>query len=254
MIEVNTECFAGIECLHAFPAGQRDTPLPTVLFWHGYTSSKEVYAYFAVALAQAGFRAILPDAAMHGARYDGDAERRSTHFWEILRSNIDELPALEQALRQQQWGDGSRLAVAGASMGGMTALGALARYPQLHSAACMMGSGYFSQLAQTLFPPLVAKTPDEHHALAARLAPLDEYEVSHQLEKLASRPLLVWHGEADEVVPAAESVRLEKALRDSGQNRNLTFLTEKGIGHRITPPALTAMTTFFKQHLSSVGR
>lgn len=249
MIEVSTERFAGIECLHACPAGLRGAPLPTVLFYHGYTSSKEVYAYFAVALAQAGLRAILPDADMHGARYDGDSERRATHFWEILRRNIDELPALEGALRQQKLIDGERLAVAGASMGGMTTLGALARYPQLRSAACMMGSGYFSQLSQTLFPPLVARSPEEHAALAARLAPLREYDVSHQLENIANRPLLVWHGEADDVVPADESIRLEKALRESGQDSHLTFLTEKGIGHRITPPALTAMTAFFTHHL-----
>lgn len=32
MIEVNKETFAGIECLHASPAGQRRSPLPTILF------------------------------------------------------------------------------------------------------------------------------------------------------------------------------------------------------------------------------
>ncbi|HBP95248.1 MAG TPA: esterase, partial [Pantoea agglomerans] len=47
MIELTTETLAGIECLHATPAGQRHQPLPTVLFYHGFTSSKEVYAYFA---------------------------------------------------------------------------------------------------------------------------------------------------------------------------------------------------------------
>lgn len=249
MIELNTETFAGIECLHAAPAGKREQPLPTVLFYHGFTSSKEVYAYFAVALAQAGFRAILPDADQHGSRYNGDTEHRLSHFWEILRSNIDELPQIEQALREQQLIAGSRLAVAGASQGGMTALGALARYPELTSGASLMGSGYFSQLGQTLFPPLVARSPEQKAQLAARLAPLAEYEVSHQLAKIASRPLLVWHGDADEVVPVAESVRLEKDLREAGLNDNLTYLTETGIGHRITPPALTALTAFFTHHL-----
>ena len=249
MIELTTERFAGIDCIHAFPAGKRDVALPTVIFYHGFTSSKEVYAYFAVALAQAGIRAVLPDADMHGARYDGDSERRLSHFWEILRSNIDELPDIEQALRAGQRVDGERLAVGGASMGGMTALGALARYPQLHCAASMMGAGYFSPLARTLFPPLVARSPAEHTLLAERLAPLAQYDVSHRLESLATRPLLLWHGEADEVVSADESIRLANALRERGLDAHLTFLTEKGIGHRITPPALTAMTAFFKHHL-----
>ncbi|WP_380184093.1 esterase [Kalamiella sp. sgz302252] len=247
MIEVSTEFFAGIECLHAAPAGKSAQPLPTVIFWHGFASSKEVYSYFGVALAQAGFRVILPDADMHGARYNDDSELRLTRFWEILKSNIDEAPLLEAALRQQNLIEGTRIAAAGASMGGMTALGAMARYPQFTCVACLMGSGYYMSLAHTLFPPLASDAPEE--AFAQRIAPLAAYEVSHQLEKLADRPLLVWHGEADEVVPAAESLRLERALKEAKLDARLTFLTEPGVGHRITPLALEAATAFFKRHL-----
>ncbi len=249
MIELATETLAGIECLHAAPAGQRHGRLPTVLFYHGFTSSKEVYSYFAVALAQAGFRVIMPDADMHGARYSGDTESRMTHFWDILKQNIDEVPLLEAALREQDWIADERFAVAGASMGGMTALGAMARYPHIHSVACMMGSGYFMQLSHTLFPPLVARTPEQKENFAARLAPLAPYDPSEQLEKLAQRPLLLWHGEADEVVPFAETVRLEKALREAGLDAQMTSLSEKHIGHKITPSALTALVSFFKHHL-----
>lgn len=249
MIEIGTALLAGIECLHATPAGKQQQALPTIIFYHGFTSSKEVYSYFAVTLAQAGFRVVLPDADQHGARYDGDSDFRLTHFWEILRRNIDELPQLEAALRQQDLIAEGRFGVAGASMGGMTALGAMARYPQINSVACMMGSGYFSSLSHSLFPPLEARTPDQQQALAQRLAPLAEYDVSHQLETLANRPLLLWHGEADEVVPVAETVRLEKALRETSLDQRLTFLTEKGMGHRISPPALTAIVAFFKHHL-----
>lgn len=249
MIELATENLAGIECIHASPAGQRHARLPTILFYHGFTSSKEVYSYFAVALAQAGFRVIMPDADMHGSRYNGDIEMRMTHFWEILKQNIDEVPTLEVALRENDWVADERFAVAGASMGGMTALGAMARYPQIHSVACMMGSGYFMQLSHTLFPPLVARTPEQKETFAARLAPLAPYDPSQQLEKLAHRPLLLWHGEADEVVPFAETVRLEKALRDAQLDGKMTYLSEKQIGHKITPSALTALVSFFKHHL-----
>lgn len=249
MIELATENLAGIECIHAAPAGQRQARLPTVLFYHGFTSSKEVYSYFAVALAQAGFRVIMPDADMHGARYNGDTDARMTHFWEILKQNIDEVPLLEKVLRDNDWIADERFAVAGASMGGMTALGAMARYPQIHSVACLMGSGYFMQLSHTLFPPLVARTPEQKEAFAARLAPLAPYDPSEQLEKLANRPLLLWHGEADEVVPFAETVRLQKALGEAQLDQQMTALSEKNIGHKITPAALTALVSFFKHHL-----
>lgn len=249
MIELTTETLAGIECLHATPAGQRHQPLPTVLFYHGFTSSKEVYAYFAVALAQAGFRAVMPDAALHGARYHGDADARLGLFWDILKQNIDELPLLEAALRKDNLIADRRFAVAGASMGGMTALGAMARYPQIQSVACMMGSGYFMQLSQSLFPPLVADTPERKAQFAARMAPLADYDPSNHLSALANRPLLLWHGEADDVVPAGETYRLQEALHQEKSAGNLTCLFEAGVRHRITPEALSAMVEFFSHHL-----
>lgn len=249
MIELTTEALAGIECIHAAPSGCRHTPLPTVIFYHGFLSSKEVYAYFAVALAQAGFRAVLPDADMHGARDKGDADRRMTHFWEILRRNIDEMPVIEAALRAKHLIEEDRLALAGASMGGMSVLGAMARYPHIRSVACMMGSGYFMQLSQTLFPPLVVQTPGQQQAFAQRMARLAEYDPCEQLSALANRPLLLWHGEADEVVPFAETQRLVTALREKGLDSQLRFLSEKGIGHKITPTALSALVSFFDRHL-----
>lgn len=86
-------------------------------------------------------------------------------------------------------------------------------------------------------------------AFERRLAPLADYELTHQLEKITERPLLVWHGEADDVVPAAESARLVQALRTRGGDNNLTYLTEAGIGHKITPTALRAGSDFFTQYL-----
>lgn len=244
-IEINTELFGGIECLHAAPAGHQEAALPTVLFWHGYLSSKEVYAWAAVGLAQAGLRVIMPDADEHGSRYRGDSAYRLAHFWDILRRNIDELPQLETALRARGLIDGERFGAAGASMGGMTALGAMARYPQLARVGCLMGSGYFMSLSQTLFPPFQAQTPAEQQALARSLAPLAEYDPSRQLSRLADRPLLLWHGEADEVVPVAETRRLIQALSDAQLDRQLTWLTEPDVSHKITPQALRALTDFF---------
>lgn len=249
MIELSTDTFAGIDCLHATPSGQQKQPLPTVIFYHGFTSSKEVYAYFAVALAQAGFRVVMPDACQHGARYDGDAQARLGHFWDILKTNIDELPALETALREQGLIEKDRFAVAGASMGGMTAIGAMTRYPHLSCVACLMGSGYFMSLSHHLFPPLVADTEWQKSEVEARMAPLAACDVSHQLEKVADRPLLVWHGDADDLVPVAESVRLASALREAKTDCHVTFIIEQGVGHRITPLALTETVAFFRSHL-----
>jgi S-formylglutathione hydrolase FrmB len=44
-------------------------------------------------------------------------------FWPILMNNFIEFPALQEAIRDRDGLLDDRLAVAGASMGGMTALG-----------------------------------------------------------------------------------------------------------------------------------
>ena len=243
MIELQTQRLGDHEILHAFPAGKGKQPLPTMVFYHGFTSSKLVYSYFAVALAQAGFRVVMPDAPDHGARFAGDEEARLGQFWQILHGNLVEFAALRDALHQAGLVADSRLAVAGASMGGMTALGIMTRHPEVKSVACLMGSGYFTSLAKTLFPP---REQDDVNAV---LAPLAEWEVTHALPKLADRPLFLWHGEADDVVPAGETFRLQQALIREGLDKNLTCRWEAGVRHRITPTALDATVAFFRQHL-----
>lgn len=243
MIEVKTEQLGDHEILHAFPAGLSEQPLPVVIFYHGFTSSKLVYSYFAVALAQAGFRVVMPDAPQHGARFSGDEQARLGQFWPILHGSLTEFAGLRDALVQAGLVEDNRLAVAGASMGGMAALGIMTRHPEVKCVASLMGSGYFTTLARTLFPP------QDEQGVDAALAPLASWEVTHALPQLANRPLLLWHGEADDVVPAVETFRLQQALQRDGLDSNLTCLWEAGVRHRITPTALEATVGFFEKHL-----
>ena len=242
MIALQPLSLGGQPVLHAFPAGNAEGPLPCVVFYHGFTSSSLVYSYFAVALAQAGFRVVMPDAPDHGERFSGDAQARLLRFWHILQQSQDEFTSLRDALLAQGWIDEGRLAVAGASMGGMTALGVMARHPEVRCVASLMGSGYFSDLSRTLFPP----SAEEQKAVQRRLS---EGEPSRQLAQLANRPLLLWHGEEDDVVPAAESFRLQQALQQAGLDANLTCEWQVGVRHRITPEALGCAVDFLRQHL-----
>lgn len=105
MIEIESRELADIPVLHAYPVGQKDTPLPCVIFYHGFTSSSLVYSYFAVALAQAGLRVIMPDAPDHGSRFSGDAARRLNQFWQILLQSMQEFTTLRAAIAEENWLD-----------------------------------------------------------------------------------------------------------------------------------------------------
>ncbi|WP_333012826.1 esterase [Kluyvera sichuanensis] len=245
MIELEMRTLAGQQILHAYPKGCSEKALPSIVFYHGFTSSNVVYSYFAVALAQAGFRVVMPNAAEHGERFNGDGTERLQHFWQILVQNFTEFPTLRDALLASGLVSDGRLAVAGASMGGMTALGLMAQHPGVKCVASLMGSGYFTSLSQTLYPPSAANSIEK----ARLLAPLAKWDIGHQLARLADRPLLLWHGEEDDVVPAGETFRLQQALRESGLDERLTCVWQAGVRHRITPEALDSTVAFFRQHL-----
>ncbi|MGU3524057.1 esterase [Enterobacteriaceae bacterium C23F] len=237
MIELEVRKLAGSEVLHAYPQGKAQAALPCLVFYHGFTSSKLVYSYFAVALAQAGFRVIMPDAPDHGSRFQGGDGARLQRFWPILLKSCQEFASLREAIVEQGWLEEGRLAVAGASMGGMTALGIMTHHPEIKCAASLMGSGYFMSLSRTLFP-----SPDFPSELV-------EWDVAHQLDKLAAKPLFLWHGEDDDIVPAVETFRLQQALRQAGLDEKLTCEWQAGVRHRITPEALDATVAFLRQHL-----
>ncbi len=241
MIELTTRRLGDHEILHAYPAGKATQPLPVIIFYHGFTSSKLVYSYFAVALAQAGFRVIMPDAPDHGSRYRGDEQTRLGQFWPILHGNLVEFAGLRDALFAAGLVADKRLAVAGASMGGMTALGIMTQHPEVTCVASLMGSGYFLTLADTLFPP-----SGDSEAVRASLR---AWDVTDALPRLADRPLFLWHGEADDVVPAGETFRLQQALIREGLDKRLTCVWEAGVRHRITPTALDATVDFFLKNL-----
>lgn len=241
MIELTTRRLGDHEILHAYPAGKATQPLPVIIFYHGFTSSKLVYSYFAVALAQAGFRVIMPDAPDHGSRYRGDEQTRLGQFWPILHGNLVEFAGLRDALFAAGLVADKRLAVAGASMGGMTALGIMTQHPEVTCVASLMGSGYFLTLADTLFPP-----SGDSEAVRASLR---AWDVTDALPRLADRPLFLWHGEADDVVPAGETFRLQQALIREGLDKRLTCVWEAGVRHRITPTSLDATVDFFLKNL-----
>ncbi len=157
-----------------------------MIFYHGFTSSSLVYSYFAVALAQAGLRVIMPDAPDHGSRFSGDAARRLNQFWQILLQSMQEFTTLRAAIAEENWLRDDRLAVGGASMGAMTALGITARHPTVKCTASMMGSGYFTSLARSLFPPLIPETAAQQNEFNNIVAPLAEWEATNHRNNLVT--------------------------------------------------------------------
>ncbi len=104
----------------------------TILFYHGFTANKEVNRKELHALAAAGYLAIGVDNWGHGERRLADFEARfadpahwETTFVELLQHSVVEVPDLIDSLAARGLLHEGRLGLAGISMGGMIAYGAV---------------------------------------------------------------------------------------------------------------------------------
>lgn len=161
MIAIETRQLAGGVVLHAFPEGKRAVPLPCVVFYHGFTSSSLVYSYFAVALAQAGFRVVMPDAPEHGARFGGDSQGRIHRFWQILHQNMQEFTTLRAAIQAENWLLDGRLAVGGGRRihGRYDGAGHYDASPRGKMRGQFNGVGLFYRARPDAFPAVIPAEP-----------------------------------------------------------------------------------------------
>jgi uncharacterized protein len=125
----------------------------------------------------------------------------------------------------------------------------MARYDWIRAVASYMGSGYYLDLSRTVFPPLGVCDDDNRAQHDRRMQPLVDYDVSQQLSKLADRPLFVWHGERDDIVPFTESTRLRDDLLQRGVTTQLEFVGDANAEHKIPMKAAEAGVRFFRHQL-----
>lgn len=246
MIELHQDSHSGIAFLEAVPAGRRGASLPVLFVLHSFGVSKELVGYFGLIGALRGFRVILPEAPGHGARAISDPNLRALQFWDILFDYVDELAILHEAL-VPRIGVG-QVALAGTSMGGFAALAAAARHDFVVATAAYMASGHFRDAARTIFPPLGVWRPERAAEHSARLVRLPEYDPSMRLQALAAKPIYLWHGGRDDVVPVADAIRLGDDLAARGATDLVLEIDSNG-GHRVTDAAARSGVEFLWRKL-----
>jgi uncharacterized protein len=129
----------------------------TILFYHGFGTSKETYVSILQQLAEAGFLAIGVDAVGHGERrYPDFAERfppfeppfmgnlqLEAAFLSLVRATVQEIPSLLDVLLERGWAHPGRIGIAGHSMGGFVTYAAAVADPRILVAAAVSGSPHW---------------------------------------------------------------------------------------------------------------
>lgn len=256
MIEIHKDNVGGIPVLQAVASGKSKEKLPLVIFVHGFTSAKEHNLHFAYLLAEKGFRAVLPEAELHGERENGvQKDDLMFSFWRIVLRNIQELGQIKDYYTSLSLADESRIGIAGTSMGGITALGALTQYDWIKAAVSLMGSPCYSSFARAQVEKIRESgvaIPYSEEELEKQYDQVKPFDLSDQPEKLRKRPLMFWHGMKDDIVPYHPTRRFyDELLKGDYKNspERLQFITDKQAGHKVSREGLLKTVEWFERYL-----
>lgn len=254
MIIIEQERLEHIPTLIVVDAAKKDEPLPIITYYHGFTSAKEHNLPFAFLMAQKGYRVLLPDSKHHGERDEGKTGLQlQLEFWNIIHDNLKELKVIKDIMDKRGLLLNNRFGVAGTSMGGITTSSAFAVYPWIKVAGVLMGSPKTQAMAEYTIEEvkkLNVKLPYTDEELQKQIASLKPIDLSVNLEKLMERPLFFWHGDADPVVPFEQSYTFYEEAKKLYVNKdNITFIREKGRGHKVSRFAILEAVKWFENHL-----
>jgi uncharacterized protein len=251
VIVVEKISIKGIPSLHIVGEEYVYKQLPLVIFVHGFTSAKEHNLHYAYLLAEKGFRVVLPEALYHGERHQGiQMNELYFHFWDIVLQTIQELNIVKQYFETKGLVDTERIGLAGTSMGGIITLGALTQYNWIHSAVSLMGMPNYESFARLQIKEMGKRgisIPISEQEQQVLFQKLKQYDLSSQLEKLGNRPLFLWHGKLDPVVPFEYTSQFYEKIKN--KHNQVEFLVDNKAGHQVSREGLLKTIDWFITHL-----
>lgn len=229
-------------------------PLPLVIYYHGWQSSKELVLTQARKLAKKGIRVLLPDAMNHGERRVGAISTiPAMTFWSSVQFNLAEFSQLTHFYQKQGLIQNEKIGVGGVSMGGITTCALLTQHPEIQVAACIMGTP-----APTSYLQLVLRTVAERDIFVPQDLPLllnwlDNYDLALNPSKLAKRPLLFWHGKEDEKIPFESAYDFYEEIKEHEYAENVLFLVDEKERHLVRSEVMDQVTEFFTEELIGIN-
>ncbi|HCT95766.1 alpha/beta fold hydrolase [Vagococcus sp.] len=226
-------------------------PLPLILYYHGWRNNKELVLTQARRLAREGFRVVLPDAMHHGERRVTEISSIPTFtFWSSIQYNLAEYHVLVRYYEERELILDERIGVGGYSMGGITTAALMSQHASIKVGTSIMGTPqpyrYYRYMKDHINARVPYGYPPEMDHL---LSWIPHYDLSLQPEKLANRPLLIWHGTDDDRIPYEQAFDFYKTIKTKSYGEQTVFLTGKNEGHLVTIPLMDEITTFFVEHL-----
>lgn len=250
MIKIEAKKIQDIPILEVNAAAQLTAPRPLVVFYHGWRSNKELVLTQARKLAQHAIRVVLPDADNHGERLQPVSTLPSFTFWNSIQGNLAEFSRIIQYYQDRQLILNGQIGVGGYSMGGMTTGALLTHHPEIKAAAIIMGTPNLDAYAA-----LVRQTAAQHHLylpadMALLTSWLDHYDLNQHPAKIDHRPVLFWHGTADERIPYHQARDFFDRVHHEPYAEQVAFITGYHAKHLVKVPLMNKIANFFDYYLN----
>lgn len=195
-------------------------PFPCVVLSHGYMSNRGGEKH-----VQVGYRFPLEGIAVLRFDHRGAINGESSGKFEdtTLTGRVADLAAALDYLKTVKEIDGSRIGLLGSSMGGMTIL-ALPKNESIKAIVLLSTPTAFPPLnaagKESLAPSGYLQYPDGARIKKAFFDDLSRYTLREEVKKIHC-PLLIVHGDVDEVVPRHQAFML---YQDAGQTKQLRLI------------------------------
>lgn len=242
MIEETKLYIDGIPCLQ-ITCG--DTPKGVILFYHGWTSTKEYQSVRGHLLAAYGYDVLIPEAVNHGERgvIDYDGPKAYASFWQTIFQNLQEVPSLLEYI--QNWRPNVPLAVMGHSMGAITAIGVGTNYKEFQTIVALNGSGWWDESERRFRADFHLDKPHSSRLLAMQIRSFDPYTHTQRLE---GRSILALNGGDDTVVNnKAQELYMDKLA--ANEHIESKYVTYEGLGHFVTTNMMGEAIDWLNTHV-----
>lgn len=207
--------------------------IPTIIFYHGWGSSKESQRIRGLIFATVGFQVLIPDGIYHGERGSIDYVTASgKYFWKTILKNLEESNLLIEEIITKYEGDPDNIFLTGHSMGGFTAAGIFTHNPMMKSLVVLNGSCAWKNSNEIFKKYLGIKMTEDLKEIEEKIVKLDPY---NNLELFKNRPVLILHGDSDSVVSIDSQRLFVQKLQPLYKNKeNIKLVEYPNLNHYVT--------------------
>lgn len=229
-----------------FKPKTKQKKLPTILYYHGWSSNKEFQRFKANIMAMYGYQVIVPDSKFHGERNSIDFNKEDSmekYLLKTVYSSIKEAPLIIDFIKGLSLTDQDRISVMGTSMGGFISSGLFFEH-QLFKSLVVFNGACAWQKVKTFI--------EENHA-ERKLEYKEElvkYDPEKNLDMINERPILMLHGDNDTAIPIEVQRYFYKKASEFYNDKNKIRLIEvPRMNHYISLGMLENAISFNKDYL-----